>query len=248
MPTLLLSILLCTCVPALLPAQDAQALIDRVIDAVGGTDALHRLEDVQFVYHRADGSSSLERYCFGKEISYGRTRGDDGHVREEYYNGVTTTLLIDGQLVTDATEKERARFRRKTNFYWLAMMHKLDDPGTEYDYAGTDTLNGTAYQLVDVTFEEGIGDARDRYRLYINPETDLVDRFLYTVAGADRLQPTLMVVEYDSFEGGVQLPVESRSHPVSDWSGDPVAGAAWRVSRRQDFRFHNGFTPETIRQ
>ncbi len=239
---------LCTCVPAILAAQDPQVLIGEVIEAVGGPDALHRLEDVEYEYHRPDGSQSLERYRFDGEISYGRDRDANGHLREEYYNGRTTTLLVDGQLVTEPDEKARALFHRKTNFYWLAMMHKLGDPGTEYQYVGTDTLNGTAYQLVDVTFGEGVGQASDRYRLYIHSRTRLVDRFLYTVAAANRSTPTLMEVKYKRFDGGVRLPVESRSHAVTDWTGRLTDDGEWRVSRREKFRFHNGFTPETIRQ
>ncbi|WP_116125394.1 DUF6503 family protein [Lewinella sp. IMCC34183] len=237
-----------TCVPAHLYAQDAGGLIDAVIEAVGGSEGLHRLEDVQYEYRRSDGSSSLERYRFNQEISYGRSRDEAGHVREEYYNGHTTTLLVDGQLVTDPAEKEKARFHRKTNFYWLAMMHKLKDPGTVHRYAGTDTLEGTVYHLVDVTFEEGVGEARDRYRLYINSKTKLVDRFLYTVEAMNRMTPTLMEVDYKRVAEGVRLPVESRSHPARDWSGTLTANGEWRVSRRDKFRFHNGFTPETIRQ
>lgn len=246
MKSLLLVLLLCTCVPALLSGQRAAELIDQVVNAVG-LQATEGLQDVQYVYH-SGGTPSLERYIFDGEISYGRMRTDSGRVVEQYYNGHTTTVLIDGQLTREPTEVSRALFLRKTNFYWLMMMHKLRDPGVRHAYAGTREIGGIVYDLVDVTFEEGVGLARDRYRLFINPYTHLADRFLYTVAAADRLTPTLMEVTYGCFPGGLRLPVVSRSHPVRNWEGELTEEGAWRVSHREDFRFNNGFTVETIRQ
>ena len=248
MKALGLYLLACTCVLApKLTAQDARELINATVAAVGGTDALHRLGDVQYTYRWADGKS-LERYIFDGETSYGRDRTPDGKLREQYYNGRSITVLLDGQIIRDTTEIKSAFFRRKTNYYWLAMMHKLDDPGVTHTYAGTQEVEGIRYDRVDVTFDDGVGVASDRYRLYINPATHLVDQFLYTVAAAGRMEPTLMKFTYGTFGDGVQLPVISRSHPVLDWDGTLDPAGTWSARYREDFRFGNGFTPETIRQ
>lgn len=248
MKALGLFLLACTCVLAQkLPAQDARALIDATVAAVGGSDALHRLGDVQYTYRWADGQS-LERYIFDGETSYGRDRTADGQLREQYYNGRSITVLLDGQIIRDTTEIKSAFFRRKTNYYWLAMMHKLDDPGVTHAYAGTQEVEGILYHRVDVTFDDGVGVAQDRYRLYINPATHLVDQFLYTVAAAGRMNPTLMRYTYGSFADGVRLPVISRSHPALDWDATLDPAGKWSARYREDFRFGTGFTPETIRQ
>ncbi|NJB85996.1 hypothetical protein GGR26_001764 [Lewinella marina] len=246
MKPLLLALFLCTCAPALLSGQRAAELIEQVANAVG-LEAMQTLKDVEYSYH-AGNTESLERYIFDGEVSYGRTRTDDGRTVEQYHNGRTTTVIVDGQLTREPAEVSQALFRRKTNYYWLMMMHKLRDPGVEHDYIGTRVIEGIPYELVDMTFGEGVGLAQDRYRLFVNPYTYLVDRFLYTVAAADRLTPTLMQVTYDCFPEGVRLPVVSRSHPVRDWEGEPTTEGEWRVSHRKGFRFNNGFTPETIRQ
>ena len=239
--------LLCTCVPALLGAQTATELIEKVVDAMGGPGALHRLEDVEYTYTRGN-NNSLERYRFDGEVSYGRSRDTSGRVHEEYHNGRTTTVLIDGQMTLDPEALARATFRRKTNYYWLTMMHKLRDPGARHTYVGNDTLDGTAYQVVDMTFDDGVGQAKDRYRLFIHPETHLVDRFLYTVAAYDRMTPTLKEVTYETFADDVRLPVATRSRAALDWDGTPDPAATWTETTYSRFRFHNGFTAETIRQ
>ncbi|THH34921.1 DUF6503 family protein [Neolewinella litorea] len=246
MKTMLFVLFLCTCVPAQVIGQRAAELIEQVMNAVG-LEAMQSLHDVEYLYHSGD-TKSLERYIFDGEVSYGRTRTDSGRIVEQYHNGRTTTVIVDGQLTREPTEVSRALFRRKTNYYWLMMMHKLRDPGVEHTYVGTRTIEGIPYEVVDMTFGEGVGLARDRYRLFVNPYTHLVDRFLYTVAAADRLTPTLMQVTYGCFPEGVRLPEVSRSHPASDWEGELSADGEWRVSHRDGFRFNNGFTAETIRQ
>lgn len=239
---------LLACAPfARLAAQDAHQLIAATLEAVGGREALHRLGDVQYTY-RWDGGESLERYIFDGETSYGRDRREDGQLREQYYNGRSITVLLDGQIIRDTTEIKAAFFRRKTNFYWLTMMHKLDDPGLIKTYEGTRTVEGIAYDLVGITFEDGVGVAKDRYLLYINPATHLVDRFLFTVAAAGKLQPTLMKYTYGSFAEGVRLPTVSQSHPVLDWEGTLDPAGQWSVRYRENFRFGNGFNPENIRK
>ncbi|MGB3798493.1 MAG: DUF6503 family protein [Lewinella sp.] len=228
-------------------AQDASELIGQAIAAVGGHDALYRLRDVQYTYHRGD-HVSLERYIFDGEISYGRDRTEDGPVREQYYNGRSITVLIDGQIIRDTTEIKTAFFNRKTNFYWLTMVQKLDDPGVIATHAGERTVEGIPYQLVEVTFEDGVGVAKDRYLLYINPVTHLIDQFLFTVAAIKKMTPTLMKYTYGVFEEGVRFPVISQSHPALDWEGTLDPEGSWSMRYRDGFRFDNDFTAETIRQ
>ena len=238
-------LLLCTCVPAQTFAQTARELVDSVIAAVGGTDALYGLQDVQYRYHYGR-TPSLERYLFGGEHSYGRSTDAAGKVREEYYDGDRTVVTVDGQPVDDAETIASAHFRRKTNFYWLTMMHKLGDPGVLLDTAGTRTVEGIPYRLVDVTFEDGVGVAKDRYRLFINPYTHLVDQFLFTVAAVGRLDPIMMKYQYGVFPGGLRLPVVSQSRSALDWDGTLDPDKEWGARYRAEFSFKNGFTPENI--
>ncbi len=242
-------ILLCTCVLApfaTLQAQDASArkLLDRVVAAVGGVEGMHRLKDVQYTYHYGT-EPSLERYIFDGEISYGKTMTDDG-VREQFFDGETATVLLDGRPVTDEEAIESAFFSRKTSFYWLAMMQKMADPGLVYAYGGTREVEGIPYDILDVTFEDNVGVAKDRYLLYVNPYTHLVDQFLFTVAAAGRQDPILMKCTYGTFEGGVKFPIVSQSHAAANWAGELDPRGKWGARWRSDFKFSNGFTKENI--
>ena len=224
---------------------DAKALIDRMVDATGGMDGLHRLKDVQYTYGSARGETQ-ERYIFDGEISYGKGETGEGNERIQYFDGEKAKVWIDGAETTDEQQLNSAHFSRKTNFYWLTMMQKMSDPGLVYEYAGQREVEGIKYDLVDVTFEDNVGVAKDRYLLYVNPYTHLVDQFLFTVMAYDHATPIMMKYTYDTFEGGVKLPVVSQSRSALNWEGELDPEQGWGASYRKDFSFNNGFSKETI--
>lgn len=226
---------------------DAAALVKQVVARVGGMEGLHRLKDVQYTYtyQLPDGKQdvSTERYIFDGEASWAAyskaeaTGGGAGKIVQGY-DGQTTWVTVDGQPSSDEKVLKRGDFLRKTNFYWFAMMHKLTDPGLQYRTKGTKVMEGIAYQLVEVGFENGVGDAQDTYLLYINPYTHLVDQFLFTVMDFGRKEPLLMRVQYETVDG-VTLPTMRRYIP-SNWEAEPQ-GDGWTLEIMQNIRFNNGF-------
>lgn len=248
---------LAACALLLTPApaeaqKDARRLVEQVVEAVGGLDALYALHDVEYTYtyRRADGSETvtLERYVFDGELSWARyermPQWPDG-VSEviEGYDGAGTWVTHDGEPVDDPEVIQRADFRRKTNYYWFAMMFKLADPGTNHEYVGTRTVDGVDHDVVRMTFGEDVGDVQDTYLLYIDPETHLVDQFLYTVMDYDMTRPSLKKVTYREVEG-LMLPVRRRAIR-SNWEGEEV-GDGWSVQIMEDIAFDNGFRRETF--
>ncbi|MEM1357243.1 MAG: hypothetical protein AAGF89_03550, partial [Bacteroidota bacterium] len=135
MRTLLYITLLCTCGLAQLQAQSARELIDETAAAVGGMDALHTLKDVSFTYENYRGKSE-ERYIFDGEVSWGKSVMKDGKTRIQFFDGEQVKVWIDGKETTDEKALESALFSRKTNYYWLAMIQKLSDPGLVYTKVG----------------------------------------------------------------------------------------------------------------
>jgi len=245
MRTLLFLTLLCTCGLAQLSGQDAHVLLNETVDAVGGMDALHRLKDVSFTYRNYRGESQ-ERYLFDGEISWGKSMTKDGKTRIQFFDGENVKVWIDGEETMEEQELKSALFTRKTNYYWLAMIQKMSDPGLVYTYGGKRMYEGIEYDLLDVTFEDGVGVAKDRYLLYVNPYTKLVDQFLFTVVAAGRETPILMKYTYDTFPGGVKLPVVAQSHAAINWEGELDPKAKWSSRYRADFSFNNGYTKATI--
>ncbi len=230
---------------------DARALIEKVVIAMGTAQHLHELKDVEYVYIYRDGEDgkmdvSVERYMFDGEVSWGEYVLREKHVLPETkgrvaqgYNGSETWMTVDGASVTDAQGLKMADFLRKTNYYWFAMMFKLLDPGIHYSYEGTRLVEGTQYALVKMTFDQGVGDVSDTYLLYINPDTYLVDRFLFTVMDFGMTDPLLMEVSYEEVDG-LKLPTYRRFTPA-DWQGQ-VKGGAWTEEISINVRFNNGIS------
>lgn len=231
-------------------SQDANALVAKVVEEAGGADGLRKKVDVEYtcLYRRGETGAldvSVERYVFGGEKSWARydvhegvNPGGDGPVVQGY-DGQTTWLTVAGVKRSDAKSLAKADFLRKTNFYWFAMTFKLLDPGIRYTYAGRNKVGQTTYELVKITFNEGVGDVSDTYLLYINPKTWRVDQFLFTVLDFEKTEPALMVVEYERAEG-LLLPTKRR-YTASDWSGQVPRDAKWNDEISVGIRFDNGF-------
>lgn len=234
------------------PPSKAKQLIIEMTEACGGKDSFLAKKDVQYVYTYSkpwlnQKDVSLEKYLFDQERSVGvyttYTKGifDDpskGHVTQ-IFHGKKTIVKVGDSILTEGPFVDRAHFLRKTNYYWFAMMFKLLDDGTNYEYKGSKEVNGVNYELVEINYGENVGEVNDTYLLYINPETKLVDQFLFTVMAFDRVEPLLMKVKYAEVEG-LQLPTH-REYARADWEGN-VLDTNWTQEICTEVRFGNGFS------
>jgi len=225
-------------------SQNAQSLLKETVAAVGGVEAMHKLKDVSFTYGYSGGSE--ERYIFDGEISWGKAKQKDGTTRVQFFDGKNVTVWIDGKKTEDEKAIQSAMFSRKTNYYWLAMIQKLSDPGVIATYEGKRVYEGIEYDLLDITYEDGVGVAKDRYLCYVNPYTKLVDQFLFTVAAVGRQDPIMMKYSYDTFENGVKFPIVGQSRAALNWEGELDPEAKWNARHRANFKFNNGFTLKSI--
>lgn len=227
----------------------SDGLIEKVISTAGGIEKLKSLNDVEYVYvvryPTGELDISLERYIFEGELSWGEyivseaSKYSDKNGRiVQGFNGDKTWVTLNGTPVTDPKILRTADFQRKTNYYWFAMMFKLDDPGTNHRYIGTRKEDGTRYEVVELTFDEGVGDVSDIYILYINPSTYLVDKFLFTVLDFGIKEPYLMEVSYKAHEG-LLLPVYRR-FTNADWDGKALS-TEWVEEFTINPVFSNGF-------
>lgn len=232
---------------AFTPVKDPKALVEQMVMMVGGIERLYELRDVEYTYTVRDAESgkqdvSLERYIFDGELSWARyserqkTLPDLEGELIQGFDGQTSWATLDGEPIRDKQAMRRVDFSRKTNYYWFVMMYKLLDPGINYDYKGARSVDGISYDLVEITFDQGVGDVQDTYLLYINPTTKLVDRFLFTVMDFNLTTPMLMLVEYEQVDG-LTLPV-TRKFTRSNWDGE-IAGDAWTEELMRDIKFNN---------
>lgn len=209
-------------------AQDAKQLISESIEAIGGKDNFYNLGNVNYdlEYRAPNGGLTLiahETYVFDGELSHATYKehtllGANGTKVVEGYDGTNAWVTLNGTLSTEQQPNGVARFLRKTNYYWFAMLFKLLDPGVNHEYMGEKTVNGKPYDLIKMTFGDAVGDAQDTYVLYINKDTKLIDQFLFTVVGFGVTTPNLMLVEYETVNG-IKIP-SKRKYIQSDWDGN----------------------------
>ena len=93
---------------------------------------------------------------------------------------------FDGQQVwvaprLKAFKGPSARFYHNLFSYFFTVPFILADPGAQYSN-DTLTVDGKLYDVIDVSFQAGIGDAdKDTYRLLIDPASKKLEKLLYTV-------------------------------------------------------------------
>ena len=211
----------------------------------GSYQDLLNLKDIVFnyTYRTPDQKEdvSIESYIFNGELSHGaylkheRTLPDLKGKMQQGYNGKDFWVKLNGQEITDSSAIESVAFTRKTNFYWFAMMQKLLDPGIDYEYLEQDNIEGKLYHIVKITFNTADDVTSDTYQLYINPETHLVDQFLFTVVSKNVTDPILMRVKYEKVEG--ILLTTYRKYTKSDWEAN-VLKDNWVEEITKDIKFN----------
>ena len=226
-------------------------LVYKMTQKVGTYQDLQDYKDVSYTYTYTtpDGKSDVsnEKYIFDGELSYGeyvkheRTLADlEGRI-EQGYNGSAFWLKQDGKSVADEKTLKRVTFNRKTNFYWFTMMQKLLDPGLNYEYVKQDTIDGSHYDVVKVSFDAKEGKPTDIYQVYINQETLLVDQFLFTVVDFEVMEPLLMKVEYEKV-GEILIPA-SRKYTKAGWDGKNL-NDKWIFVNWTDIKFNTEMKQE----
>ena len=237
-------------------SSDAKAvkLLADVEAALGGWNKLYGMNDVQYTYdYTYPGMNktdlSTERYIFEGEHSWAKyTRHDinvapemKGDVTQAYVNG-QPYAMANGKLSKDETMVGTAGFLRKANYFWMTMFYKFDDPGVIAKHTGTETVNGTRYDVVNVTYDAAKTgkEMNDEYILYINPKTKLVDRFFFSLPAMGVGAPViLMELDYEMVNG-VKLATKRRIYqPGADGQLPETPNLVQTLS---DVKFNNGFT------
>lgn len=226
-------------------------LVYKMTQETGNYQDLLNLKDIVFnyTYRTPDQKEdvSIESYIFNGELSHGsylkheRTLPNLKGKMQQGYNGKDFWVKIDGQNITDKRSIESVTFTRKTNFYWFAMMQKLLDAGINYEYLGENNVEGKLYDIVKITFNTANDIASDTYQLYINPETHLVDQFLFTVVSKNVTDPILMRVKYENVEG--ILLTTYRKYTKSDWEAN-VLKDDWIEEITKDIKFNQNLDKE----
>ncbi len=222
-------------IPATIAQIDSKSggtpLIKEMVTAMGGLEKYRQLKDVTYTYTYRDMVNgkqdvSIEKYLYDGELSWGKYHihnknvavGKEGPVTEAW-NGQEAWTIVEGNFVPAPPALKMVAFARNTSFFWFNMMYKLLDSGTIHKQLPNRTFDGKEYTIVEITYEENIGDAQDRFVLYINPTTKLVEHFLFSNAFfSKKAPPRMMHITFQEVDG-LKFP-KRQWYEMADWDGN----------------------------
>lgn len=111
----------------------------------------------------------------------------------------------DGQKVwispnRDAFSGQSVRFYSSLYFYFYSIPYILTDPGIHVQKTEPKTVNGTAYETLEATFDKEKGDSPDdKYYLLVNPSTGRLAWVLYYVTYFDKSNRKLNALKYEDY-------------------------------------------------
>lgn len=215
--------------------KDGTQLIKEMVAAMGGINKYRELKDVTYAYTYRDMTNgkqdvSTEKYLYDGELSWGEYHIHTKNVSPDKkgpvtqaWNGHEAWLIVEGNFIPAPPALRMVNFARNTSFFWFNMMYKMLDPGTIHKLLPNRKFDDQAYKIVEVTYEKGVGDAQDRFVLYINPETKLVEHFLFSNAFFGPNGPIRMMhIEFQEVDG-LKFP-KRQWYETADWEGNLIAG------------------------
>ncbi|MBB4080120.1 hypothetical protein GGR28_002750 [Lewinella aquimaris] len=166
---------------------------------------------------------------------------DDGNPRDTYVTNDYVNSRAVHQLASDTTvrygfdgrdawspdgdrvEGMSPRFWSLTPYYFVGLPFVLADAGINFEELPAAELDGTTYDLVKVTYDQGTGDASgDYYVLYLNPETGQLDALRYIVSypgyfpDGGNTPEKIMKITGKTKVDGITLPTGYTTHMWND--------------------------------
>jgi hypothetical protein len=168
----------------------AVEIANKMVDAMGGQEAWAKARYVRFDFRFMDnGAAKMERSHLWDK-STGRYRLDS-----KTKDGKSSVVLMNladrkGSVFVDGKklEGEPAAKGLKdaygsyiNDFYWLAMPWKWTDQGVNLKYLGQKPCKSGSCEVVELTFGKVGLTPGDRYRAFVNPKTNLMEHWEYTL-------------------------------------------------------------------
>ncbi len=210
---------------------EGESLIQEMLVAMGGLDKYQNLKDVTYTYTYRDMVSgvqdvSIEKYLYEGELAWAKYTEHSKNIYPESsgpvteaWNGQDVWQIVEDTLVTNPGALKMVKFGRNTSFFWFNMMYKMLDDGSRHKLLPNRNFDGKEYQIVEVTYEENIGDAQDKFMLYINPASKLTEHFLFSNTFFSKMAPPRMMhIEFATYEG-LKFPKRQWYEPA-DWEGN----------------------------
>lgn len=203
------------------PDPRAQAVADRLMDALGGQERWSKARFIRFTFARGGRRLHLawDRWS-GRLRLEGTNEAGIPYTVVMNLNTRQGRALLDGRPLRDRELSDylsRAIRIWAGETYWLLMPLKLQDPGVLLAYDGEESYGSSDYDRLHVRFDEVGTTPGDEYWIYVNRSTHLVDRWRFRLedgaegdyrwSGWQRIGGILLATERRS-EGGETIRFE----------------------------------------
>jgi len=157
-------------------AQQSTVLKD-ALDAHGGLDTWEAFGTVEYDFSlRIGGATRDDRHLF--DLNKRRVRVE----QSAYTVGITEDKAWVAPNMETYGYTAPPRFYGKAYTYLFSIPFVFADPGVNVASVGQRSLDGTSYDVLKITFDEGVGDTpRDVFYLYLEPDSHQVHAALFSV-------------------------------------------------------------------
>ena len=235
----------------------------RAIEAHGGLEAWYRAPTSSYTWEYANKEVDVRFKSFLVVDNRTRRAHHDLLTTGSYDNAqpVDARFAWDGErawIAPDSIEQPNPRFWSLSGFYFQQIPFVFADPGLNYEALPDDTIDGTPHDMVQITFDSGVGDAPgDTYTLYLDKDSGQVDAIRYTVSygrdvepGADLPETFFDYQDYVTVDG-LTVPTRFKGYSYSDEDGPGETlrneAAADSISYRRSFDPSKLTPPENAR-
>jgi hypothetical protein len=230
----------------------SKIFLEKLNEINGNYESLIALNDVQFTYTKViHGNTrvSNEQLIFKGEHSLSTYNGEykqqQGIVKRSSVNS-KGAMSIDDKILTAEKSKKVAVYANSITFYWFTMMYKLSDPSTVSTYIGQETIDEMVYDKVKLVFDYSKLNKKshDEYLLYFNPDTHLVDVFMYSETNGDVIKnPKAKVFVTYKVTQGIHVPAIRKHFKLNEKGEWGIYG----VFTFSGVTFDNGFELEDFK-
>ena len=219
----------------------SKEVVQSLTDAMGGQQTWDRLTYFRFDFVVVKDGKEVARFRHWWDKAHGRCRVEGPDDQGQNVTAIFNLADRQGRAYTDGVVEtnptnikniiENGYERWVNDTYWVLMPFKLHDPGTRVKHVRVyqDAGGGETYDVLELSFASGVGlTPQDRYWLYVNQKTHLIDRWEYVLTGQ---KPPPQGATWESWTsiGPLQLSLARR------FGGKPVM-----------LRFENVETPATM--
>lgn len=230
-------------------------MVLRAIEAHGGLEAWYRAPTSSYAWEYSNAGANLR---FKSHMVV------DNRTRLAYHDllelgtpdapaPATGRFAWDGTnawIWPDTLQSPNPMFWATTGYYFESIPFVLADPGLRYELLPEASLNGVSYDLVKVSFDDGVGESSgDTYTLYVSRDSGLVDAIRYTVTyGRGRPAPdatpreTLFSYEDYTTVDGLTVPTRFRGYWFENGAQGEFKNEAWAT----EIAFHEAFDPARL--